>query len=201
MMKYIFRHFILSAVIVLCSCQEKTANLVDLNKLIIDDSQIPNGWILLSKGNDPIVSFGEEQAIQMLFFYGEDTEQKTRGGITIYQHGSFNDAYEHFIKQENGDFNANNRRSLGPFFIPDDIDVSFALDSDEYHFGCHHVSLRGLLDDTLTCLYLAQYQEYVVYVRVNMLYHDKETLSIEQLEQLLLDTHQHMMQGLNGSSE
>jgi hypothetical protein len=184
--------FVLKVCLCLClfsliACQSSTAgNLpeVDVWDLMIPESEIPFGWQLLERSDRPIVSFGEEKAAMLNFYYQNDPQQLTRGGITVSRHRAIRGATQHYETLHGAHFNADSASYYTPLFIPEDFDfVSNA--ADEWQFRCAGHQMEGLLDDTIRCIYLARYGQYVVFFPIATEYQGEEIIDIAAIQDLI----------------
>jgi hypothetical protein len=157
-----------------------------LRELLIDDTALPEGWALLSVDKDPIVSFGEEEAIEALYYFLADERKLTRGGLTVYRHRSSRAASKAYARQERGDFNLESRWLTTPPQIPPGL-AFISSTADEWRLGCFGHTTEGLLEDTTICSYLARYSEFVVSFDMNAEYDGRTTVTVEELDNLVSD--------------
>lgn len=170
----------------LVACQASTKDnwpIVNLWDLMISESELPSNWQTLEISEEPIVSFGEEDAALILFYYEGNPKQLTRGGFTLYRHDTIKWAISQYQTQERGHFIIEDRDYNTPMFIPDGFTFTSTI-ANEWRFRC--VGYRAdLLDERINCSYLARYAQYVVFFSIATTYQDEETIDIATIQNLI----------------
>lgn len=168
--------YVLLWALVISACQsnatEKLA-IVDLWHLMITESDIPDGWYILDKSDDPIVHFGEAEAASLIIYYWQD--KLTRGGLDIYRHKTIRKAMRQYeiMARAHFEFDPDDPNHYTPIFIPEGFSFTSKF-ANEWRFGCSGTRIVGLLDDRISCQYLARYGQYVVYFRIATDYQGEE---------------------------
>lgn len=124
----------------LSSCQSSASNEdvlpeVDLWALMLPESAIPNGWKLLETSDEPVVSFGEERAANLIFYYLDDPTQLTRGGVTLFQHHTQQSATNHYEKRVEVFSDPDDPRNNTPLFVPEGFQFK-SSGADKWYFSC-----------------------------------------------------------------
>jgi len=157
---------------------------VNVDDLLVDESLLPPNWQVLMIDNDPIISWGEESAVEMIFFFEGDTSKLTRGGITIY-HQKNNDLASKHYRDQSAEFNPDYKSATTPLYVPEEL-MSFMPSADEWRLACRGIS-PGFLDDTSICKFLGRYQDIVVDFSIVLEYKNQSTVKMKDLFILLTD--------------
>lgn len=164
---------------------------VDLWNLMMPESAIPTDWQLLKTKDEPIVSFGEENAAMLIFYYLDDSQKLTRGGVTLFQHRTLRSAARQYEKMAEAHFDPDDPKSSTPLFIPEGFQFT-SNTADEWRFSCvgkeeSFVPARDI------CIYLAQYDRYVVFFSITTTYQNNSTINTADLQQLIETIDERMM--------
>lgn len=177
-----------------CTVQKAPTRSFTVSDLMIDESSLPDGWVLYETLNEPIVSFGEQEAYEIIFYYVGDTQKLTRGGIAIYQHKSSSRASWHFEKEQIT-FQEDSAWHQGPTFILEGFEF-IPAHADQWRFGCRVTNSKGLFEDGPNCYYFARYDEFFVDLTISVEYSTQPTITPNDLSQLVSDVDQQITQYL-----
>jgi hypothetical protein len=163
--------------------------------LLLDSRELPEDWAVLSVSDRPIVHFGHDEAIEMIFYYVPDSTQPNKGRITISQHRSERRAEQAYTRQERGDFNEDHRSITRPLFVPENFEF-ISTTADQSQFGCHGSRLEGLFPEQTRCTYLARYNKFVVYLGITIERAGQPIATAEEVERLVIAIDRQMTQHL-----
>lgn len=176
--------FLIFCAIYVCSCGTRSPErMFTVDELLIDSSTLPQDWAVLNLDNRPIVSFYEEEAALMIFYYTSYSDRETRGGITVYQHRSEKRADQTYSKLEQGHFSLNSRWYTAPF-VPEEFNF-YPKFATRFRFRCAISRSEGLFDDKTICVYLAQYEEFIVFHTIPMEFLGTQIITVTEIEVLI----------------
>ncbi len=175
--------FSLIFVIFLMGCNSTPSRSISLREMLIDESELPDGWEIIKLGPDPIVHFGQDNAIEMIFYYMADPRRLIRGGITIYQFDRENKAIQSYERLEKTFFNQDDVSVITPFFVPEGFSFTSSI-ANQWRFSCHGDSFQGLIEKSTICQSLTRYEEFVVFSNINTEYQREAVISTEEMQSL-----------------
>ena len=180
----------------LCACNiTSPQRAFSVEDLMVDSHELPENWAVLSISDQPIVHFGHDEAIEMIFYYVPDSRQLTRGGITISQHRSEQHAERAYARQERGGYDEHSRWITTSVFTPEGFEFASAI-ADQVRFSCYGRTSEGLFEDNTGCKYLARYDEFVVCFNITFERGGQTFVTAEEVGKLVTAIDQQMIKYL-----
>lgn len=172
----------------LSACQPSTPGnlpVVDVWDLMLSETSIPTGWELLERNDRPIVSFGEEEAASLDFYYLRNPTRLTRGGVTLYRHDTVQRAVRQYETQVDARFDEDGHHSYdAPLSIPDGFTFKSSF-ADEWQFGCAGYSMGAPFEDAIMCVYVVRYGQYIAFFSIATTYQEEQTIDIVGIQELI----------------
>jgi hypothetical protein len=148
-------------------------------------SSFPEDWLFEGIDDYVILTYGAEESFDMVFHYGPNETEGTRGGITVYRQTSLKEADRQFLEEAGIEFDSDSRWDTTPTFTPEGL-ADLAISAAQSRVGCRGQTSEGLWNDTVYCKYLAQYEEFVVYFRIDIMHDGEMTISMEEIRQIII---------------
>jgi len=175
----------------------KQRNFADAD-LLIDESAMPNDWSLAERSYNMTVKEGQESGAYITFYY-TGTSLFVRGGEDVYRYKNNKRAAWHYKRFETDHFNDASVYRTTPWQVPEGFHFS-SSSSEQWRFACagSNFTVGSITGNTSTvCIYLAQYDEFLVFFSITIERDGAIFISIEQIISILDALDQNMGQYLN----
>jgi hypothetical protein len=110
---------------------------------------------------------GQESGAKIIF-YVVDTHYLARSGEEVYRYNSEQRAARHYERIRNTYFNDDRASLTTPWTIPEGF-TFVSVFADQWHFGCAGSNFSPVPEmgaQRTICIYLAQYQEFLVFFTI-----------------------------------
>jgi hypothetical protein len=186
--KRIFLNQILvGLIVVLTSCTTATPSReFYIQDLLISVDILPSNWYLCEGPGKKGVNEGQEEGVFITF----ETEAPVivRAGEDVFRYSSQRKADRHFNRFKNDYFNDNSVYNLTPWAIPEELPFVSTV-ADQSHFSC---ALKSFGYESTICIYLAQYDEFLVFSTATVQAEGKKYMDFAELEFFLSAIDQEM---------
>jgi len=135
--------------------------------LLIDASEMPDRWAVRNSIDATEDEEGQASGAEIIF-YVVDTPYFARSGERVYRYTSEQRAAWHYERIRNTYFNDNRASLTTPWTIPEGFTFVSVL-ADQWRFGCAGASFSPVPEmgaNSTNCIYLAQYQEFLVFFTI-----------------------------------
>ncbi len=150
--------------------------------LLFNASVLPAGWEFVDK-ND--ISYGDtEGQISGAYehYYNALSPYWNRVGETVYRYANASKARWHYGRMEKELFNDQNYYSSSPWQVPSAVTFT-SQSADHWRFGC--AGSTFLYENDVNCVYLAQYDEFIIQITFAHQVNGEENISLENIQQIL----------------
>jgi hypothetical protein len=174
--------FILISLLV-CNCAPPSRNFKD-SDLLINQSAMPANWTLVETDNS-VENEGQKSGAFIAFQF-EGTSYWDRGGEKIYRHSDSLTAAFRYKQFENDYFNDKSVYRTTPWQVPDGFEFSSSL-AKQWRLACAGSNF-GIPDSQIPdklCIYLAQYDEFLVFFSITKEVNGESTITIEQVASIV----------------
>jgi hypothetical protein len=182
--KRIMRAILLVALSLQLSCNAPQRTFMDAD-LLIDEQAVPEGWETIKRENELSGNEGQESGADLTFQF-VDTDYLVRGGETIYHYSSSRKAVRHYNRFFDIYFNDTNPRT-STWQIPPDFAFS-STTADQWHFACTDSTFTigpATGDISHLCVYLAQYEEFLIYFSITRKRDDEVFIGIKDISDIV----------------
>jgi len=184
----------LGFVVLLSACGRTPERNFSDQDLLVDVSVMPENWALL----DIYTMDNEEgeKSGKKITFYKTDTPYLVRAGQDVFRYSSIRRAAWHYRRLEEG-FNDNNPRTT-PWITPEELSFSSTV-AEQWRFACADSTFSPAPEFgkvRTICKYLAQYDEFLVYVTMTIRVDEQEMASLDDVYGFIEAVDQKMAQYL-----
>jgi hypothetical protein len=154
--------------------------------LLIDQNVMPNNW-LMAESSD-IASSNEGQVSgAYINFYAVGTPYLARGGEEVFRYSTKQRAAWQYSRFVETFFNNNSPYRTTPWELPDVFDFSSSF-ADKWKFACagSDFTIGSSTGETSTlCLYLAQYEEFIISFEITTAINNKALITLDQITPII----------------
>lgn len=172
--------------------------------LLIDESDLPNGWALTQTGVIERTTDDEgQESGASVSFYATDTTYSARMIERVFRYRSTHDASWHYSRQEKESLNDKGFYRTTPWQTPPGFTFTSALAS-QWRFACAGSSFTLGLDPSThstICVYLAQYDEFLIFFSAKMEIDGQTLITVSELEQVIEAIDRKMVEHLSPPAE
>jgi hypothetical protein len=177
--------FLLAVFISACGVSSPPRDFADAD-LLIGKSVMPDNWSMLEVSSKWLWNEGQEGGTYITF-YATNTTFLVRGGEDIYRFKNASRAAWHYKRFEREHFNDDRYYITTPWEVPEGFKFFKSL-ANQCRFACagDNFSLGTLTGKTATiCIYLAQYEEYLIFFSITIERDGVYYISVEEIAPIL----------------
>lgn len=172
--------------------------------LLIDESDLPDGWALTQSGVIKAIYTDEgEKSGAAVSFYATHTTYFTRMTEYVHRYSSARDAAWHYNRREQERFNDKSFYRTTPWQTPPGFTFTSAL-ANQWRFACAGSSFNLQLDSrthSTICRFQARYEEFLVTFSVDMEIDGQTLITVSELEQVIEAIDRKMVEHLGSPAE
>lgn len=154
--------------------------------LLLSRDDMPPGWEVLERSDGYFGDQGQIDGAYVIFFYFQ-SGYLIRAEEDIFRYDSRGSAGWHYDRFERIHLNEDQATLTTSWSTPSEFDfISEA--ADQWRFECAGSTFHPLLepiDSHTQCIYLAQYQEYLVFFSVTTTVNEEELVPIRELNETI----------------
>ena len=150
--------------------------------LLIDVSVMPDRWDVFELTDASEDEEGQESGAAV-GFYVVGSPYLVLGRERIYRYTSERRAARHYERIEGGYFNDERASLTTPWTIPDGFTFA-SISADQWRFGCAGSNFSPVPEmgtESTDCIYLAQYQEFLVFFTITTERDDEVMIDIDEI--------------------
>ena len=150
--------------------------------LLIDVSVMPGNWDMYQWSDSTNEGEGQESGASV-GFYVVGSPYLVHGGERIYRYTSERRATWHYERLEKYYFNDERASLTTPWIIPDGFTFA-SMSADQWRFGCAGSNFSPVPEmgtESTICMYLAQYQEFLVFFTITTEVDDEVMIDIDEI--------------------